>query len=125
MKTHNDPRHIFRIKVMQSLFARGFSDKQAEETEVKQTVEEIEKNKGKIDELIVHAAPTWPIDKINKIDLCILRQAIFELLIEPKVPVKVVIDEAIEIAKEYGSESAPAFVNGVLGKIIEYKKLAV
>jgi len=62
------------------------------------------------------SSPAWPIDKLNKIDLAILRLSIYELLIG-NIPPKVIIDEAVEIAKEYGSESSPSFVNGVLGTI--------
>ena len=71
-----------------------------------------------IDQKIEKAAPSWPIDKINRIDLAVLRFAIFEFM-EKKVPQKVVIDEAVEIAKEYGSENSSSFVNGVLGTIYE------
>lgn len=74
----------------------------------------------KIDKIITKAAPAWPIDKINKIDLAILRFAVYELM-EKVTPQKVVIDEAVEIAKEYGSESSSSFVNGVLGTIYEMK----
>ena len=58
----------------------------------------------------------WPVDKLNKIDLAILRLAIYELE-NLEVPPKVVIDEAVELAKEFGSENSPSFVNGVLGTI--------
>lgn len=116
MKTSRDPRHQLRIKVMQELFAYDFKKENALSLK---SAKKIIKNQKKIDELISKAAPTWPIDKINKIDLSILRQAVFELKFEPETPVKVVIDEAIELAKEYGSESSPSFVNGVLGKLVE------
>ncbi len=120
MKTSHDPRHLQRIKVMQELFAYNFSKKNAP---AEKTTKSIIKNVKKIDKLIGSAAPTWPIDKINKIDLSLLRQAVFELMIEPKAPVKVVIDEAIELAKEYGGESSPSFINGVLGKLVLDLKL--
>jgi N utilization substance protein B len=79
-------------------------------------VKAILKKKVKIDNLITEAAPAWPIDKLNKIDLAILRLAVYELEYE-KTPPKVVIDEAVELAKEYGSESSSSFINGVLGTI--------
>ncbi len=115
MKTSHDPRHLQRIRNMQQLFALDFNSKSGEKNEV---VSDILKKQGKIDKLIGKAAPAWPIDKINKIDLAILRQAVFELL-EAKNPTKVIVDEAVEIAKEYGGESSPSFINGVLGKLIE------
>ena len=68
--------------------------------------------------MIAKAAPAWPIEKINKIDLSILRLAAYELTLDNQAPPKVVVDEAIELAKKFGSESSPGFVNGVLGKLI-------
>ena len=67
---------------------------------------------------IAEAAPQWPTEKLNKIDLAILRLATHELQ-DTKTPPKVVIDEAVELAKEFGSESSPSFVNGVLGTILK------
>ena len=72
-----------------------------------------------IDNIISQNAPKWPIDKINKIDLAILRVALWELLTKKDTPSKVVIDEAIEMAKEFGAESSSSFVNGVLGSAIK------
>ena len=77
----------------------------------------IYKNLKAIDELIAKAAPQFPVEKINKIDLSILRLAVYELDIAKKVPFKVVIDEAIELAKEFGSASSSSFINGALGNI--------
>lgn len=72
-----------------------------------------------IDEYIVKAAPDWPIDKIAKIDLSILRLATYELVIVKKEPHKVVIDEAIELAKEFGNDQSANFINGALGSILK------
>ena len=69
--------------------------------------------------MITQTAPEWPLDKLNKTDLAILRLAVYELTITKKEPVKVIIDEAIELAKELGSESSSSFVNGVLGTIVK------
>jgi N utilization substance protein B len=71
-----------------------------------------------IDPLIARAAPEWPIEKLNPIDLAILRLAVFELTIDKKAPYKVIIDEAIELAKEFGSTNSSGFINGALGKLI-------
>lgn len=76
-----------------------------------------------IDEWIAESAPGRPLEQINKIDLAILRLAAFELIIDKDAPLKVVVDEAVELAKEYGSSSSASFVNGALGKLIETKKL--
>ena len=77
----------------------------------------VTQNKTKIDEYIKRFAPTWPIAQIAKVDKNILRLAIFELLIDNKVPVKVAINEAVELAKRFGSDSSSKFVNGVLGAV--------
>jgi len=71
-----------------------------------------------IDGFISKNAPKWPLDKINHLDLAVLRLATWELLYSPDTPPKVVADEAVEIAKEFGSESSSSFVNGVLGAIL-------
>jgi N utilization substance protein B len=72
-----------------------------------------------IDTLIARYAPEWPLDQMAVIDRNILRIAIFEFLISQQTPVKVAINEAVELAKIYGSDSAPRFINGVLGTLAE------
>jgi N utilization substance protein B len=71
----------------------------------------------KLDVLIHQHAPEWPIDQMSVVDRNILRIALFELMEVGKTPLKVAINEAVELAKTYGSDSAPRFVNGVLGSI--------
>ncbi|TSC63760.1 MAG: N utilization substance protein B [Microgenomates group bacterium Gr01-1014_93] len=96
---------------MQTLFQWDFNHKP------KASIKDLLRKQKEIDEKISKAAPQWQIEKINKIDLAILRLAVFELLLK-KEPIKVIIDEAVELAKEYGSENSSSFVNGVLGKLI-------
>jgi len=72
-----------------------------------------------MDELITRYAPEWPLEQMAVIDRNILRMAIFEFLIDDETPVKVAINEAVELAKIYGSDSAPRFVNGVLGTLAD------
>lgn len=72
-----------------------------------------------MDQLISRYAPEWPLDQMAVIDRNILRMAIFEFLISAETPVKVAINEAVELAKTYGSDSAPRFVNGVLGTLAD------
>jgi N utilization substance protein B len=74
-------------------------------------------NKDKIDSDIQKFAPAWPLEQMAMIDRNILRLAIFEILFDNKVPVKVAVSEAVELAKTFGSESSPKFVNGVLGSV--------
>lgn len=112
MKTPLDPRHVRRQKLIEELFKFDFHT-QVVSPETKKILQD----KEKIDTLIENAAPEFPINKINKIDLAILRLAVYELL-SSDAPQKVVVDEAIELAKEYGGETSPAFINGALGKIM-------
>lgn len=113
MKTALDPRHKKRQKIVEDLFKVEFHNQPIglESTQIMDHIQTI-------DEKIKDAAPEFPIDKINKVDLAILRLAVYELTISKKEPPKVVVDEAIELAKEYGGENSPAFVNGALGKVI-------
>ncbi|MFV1859832.1 MAG: transcription antitermination factor NusB [Anaerolineales bacterium] len=70
-----------------------------------------------IDSMVAESAPEWPISELAVIERNILRLALWELLIWGETPVKVAINEAVELAKRYGSDSAPRFVNGVLGTL--------
>ncbi len=81
------------------------------------------KNQDKIDSMIVPAAPEWPLDQIAKIDRAILRMSIYELLIKKDVPPKVAINEAVELAKEFGGDNSSKFINGVLGTIFRQSDL--
>lgn len=121
MKTALDPRHKRREKTVKTLFRLSFLEKDAIKGPLDALVQKIFDNQKKIDKAISRAAPEWPIAQINKIDLAILRLAIFELLICSREPARVIIDEAIELAKAYGSEKSPAFINGVLGTSLKYR----
>ena len=74
-------------------------------------------NREKIDNMIQACAPAWPVAQLATIDRNILRLAIFEILLNNKVPVKAAINEAVELAKTFGSENSPKFINGVLGAV--------
>ena len=76
-------------------------------------------NQSHMDKLIAQYAPEWPLEQMAVIDRNILRMAIFEFLVDGQTPVKVAINEAVELAKTYGSDSAPRFVNGVLGTLAD------
>jgi len=133
MKRADDPRHIKRIKIMEGLFAEIFQPQKnpfffdrenllinnKDIIDVRKTLKAIKINTHKIDPLIEKAAPQFPIEKIAKIDVAILRLAIFELMYEKKEPAKVIVDEAIELAKEFGGENSPSFINGVLGYLLK------
>jgi transcription antitermination protein NusB len=117
MKTAFDPRHKNRVNLMQHLYSSQF------QRHPDPVAAGIWDHLAQIDPLIGEAAPEWPVDKLNPIDLAILRLAIYELTIDRKVPFKVIIDEAIELAKEYGSSNSPGFINGALGKLVQDQHL--
>ncbi len=75
----------------------------------------------KLDQAIADYAPDWPLDQIAPIDRNILRIAFWEFGISRETPVKVAINEAVELAKVYGSDAAPSFINGVLGSLAKHK----
>ena len=113
MKSAQDPRHEKRRKIIKELFANSFFSQSAS-----LATKDILKNSKQIDQLIQNAAPQWPLARLNKIDLAVLRLAIYEIN-KNTAPVKVIIDEAVELSKEYGGESSPSFINGVLGTILK------
>ena len=73
-----------------------------------------------LDKYIARYAPEWPVEQIAAIDRNILRLALWEMVMEDDTPLKVAINEAVELAKRYGSDSSPRFVNGVLGSLAEH-----
>jgi len=87
------------------------------QTFVRELVNGVLQNREKIDQHIKKFAPAWPVEQIAAVDRNILRLAIFEILLNNKVPVKVAINEAVELAKTFGSDNSPKFINGVLGSI--------
>jgi len=119
MKTPYDPRHIKRQKAIKNLFHWSFQSKQTLKNEL---ANQVLAHQKKIDQVISQSAPDWPINQINRIDLAILRLAIYELVTVKKEPPKVIIDEAVELAKRYGSEKSSSFVNGVLGTVLKKKE---
>lgn len=70
-----------------------------------------------LDEKINSASRGWKTGRMGKAELAILRLAVYEMLYDDEIPVKVAINEAVELSKRYGGEDAPSFVNGILGKI--------
>lgn len=120
MKTPLDPRHLHRQKIVQALFASSFNAQKIQD----ETLKKINENKDYLDKIISQAAPDFPLERINPVDLAILRLATYELTVPPYEPPKVVIDEAIELAKDFGGETSPSFINGALGKIL-FNKLRI
>lgn len=118
MKQKNDPRHIARVQATKVLFEKSFrSQTQIDKISL---AGKVLANLKEIDREIAKNATAWPLSQIAPMDLAILRLAIYELLYkDKKEPYKVIIDEAVEIAKEYGNQSSASFVNGVLGTVVK------
>ena len=76
---------------------------------------------GILDQIIANYAPEWPLDQIAAIDRNILRMALWEFAVYHDTPLKVAINEAVELAKQFGSDSAPRFINGVLGALADHQ----
>ncbi len=115
-----DPRHIRRVGVMQLAFSYTFLPSEETQTAFLETNPEMKafiEQLPQLDEKIQAAAIERPLAQINKVDLAILRTIMFEWE-SSHTPVKVLINEGVEIAKEFGTESSPKFVNGVLAKLL-------
>ncbi len=137
MRSKADPRHTSRKLALSSIFCWLFTEptndeclllsKDTLETEdvefdrdlVEYIVGGVKTHLVDIDNIIADSAPEWPIDKIAKVDLVILRIAVFEVVFGKKTPIKVAIDEAVELSKEFGNDTSHKFVNGVLGTVVE------
>lgn len=90
---------------------------------LRENAEGVIDNMGEIDELIKDKLVNWTIDRIPKIDLAILRNALYEILYRRDIPVRVAINEAVEIAKKYSNSDSGTFVNGILGRIVRERNL--
>jgi transcription antitermination factor NusB len=120
-KSHTvDPRHVRRIHLMQNMFAYSFhqsddllSNFKTDHPELQELIAQL----LEIDAQIQQFAPERPLPQINKVDLAILRIIVFEWKTS-QTPKKVLINEGVELAKEFGTESSPKFVNGVLAQLL-------
>jgi N utilization substance protein B len=130
-------RHLGRTLAMQSLFAWDFNNKTEDIKEI--TANQIASSShafedgtfihqltagtvqhvAEIDAMIVETAPEWPLDQIPSVDRAVLRLGTYELLFLKDVPPRVVINEAVELAKAFGSDNSGKFVNGVLGTLFK------
>lgn len=77
----------------------------------------VRERQAAIDELITQCSEHWRFERLSRVDLCVLRLATYELLATPNVPTSVVLDEAIEIARRFGTEESATFVNGILDQV--------
>jgi N utilization substance protein B len=130
-------RHQARIVALQALYEIDCADhdpksvveRRLSETQLPRSaagfarslVEGTLKHQAVLDVFIHRYAPEWPLEQMAYIDRNILRMAIYEFAVDGQTPIKVAINEAVELAKGFGSDSAPRFVNGVLGTLVEHK----
>lgn len=99
-------------------YSNEISDSNQQEMNfIKKELFGIIENKAKIDETINMYAEGWSIERISKVDIAILRLAVYEILFANDIPTSVSVNEAVELAKEFSGDKAPKFVNAVLGKI--------
>jgi len=118
-----DKRHQRRMKTVQELYSLFFINSKAKPKSP--LVSEIASQTKKLDAYIDEFARIHTAVDLAKVDLAILRLAVYELLIEAKAPPKVVINEAVELAKDFGGDNSPAFVNAILGGLYQkYKKVS-
>jgi N utilization substance protein B len=131
--THAFVRHVGRIVAIQALYETESVDHKpvdiierlgegdvipAEATTfARELVKGVLTHRREIDEVLAKAAPTWPVDQIAAVDRNILRLAIYEIILDNKTPVRAAINEAVELAKTFGSDNSAKFVNGVLGSV--------
>ena len=86
------------------------------------TLKDIQNHKKDIDEMIGKCALHWKQERISLVDLNIMRLAVFEILFCPEIPDKVALNEALELAKQFGEKNSVSFVNGVLDQVLKNKK---
>lgn len=137
-------RHLGRIIALQTLYEQDFrqecDDKSFELTSVlkrniaryeamvddrkfiEQLVRGVNEKQAELDAILQPIAPEWPIDQIARMDRIVLRIGTYELLHDTDVPPKVVINEAVELAKGFGGDNSSKFINGVLGTVLRQKE---
>lgn len=119
MVNNTDPRHLKRIEIIQNLFAASYHEKGGLPYPKDAKTKKILSHLPSIDSLIKTYAKKFPIDKIAKTDLAILRMSVYDLTIEKELPAKVIINEAVELSKDLSGEKSYGFVNAILGHIYE------
>ena len=130
-------RRVLREHIAQMLFGVEFHEKDDIEEQAQGYIEGLEECTDKdaeymltklkkivdvvddIDKVIEEASVGWKLNRMNKLDLTVLRLAVYEIQYDEDIPDKVAINEAVELAKKFGGESSPSFVNGILAKIVK------
>ena len=140
-------RHLGRIVALQTLYEQDFRRECGDElfnlhevldrniaryqktiedpSFIKKLVEGVAKHEAELDGVLQPIAPEWPIDQIARIDRVVLRIGLYELMYAKDIPPKVVINEAVELAKSFGGDNSSKFVNGVLGTVLRQQDTPV
>ncbi|MDD6035368.1 MAG: transcription antitermination factor NusB [Lachnospiraceae bacterium] len=87
--------------------------------EVKKRFYDVCSHKAEIDDMLSKTTSGWKLERIGKVELALLRLALFEMKFDDEIPAGVAINEAVELAKKYGADASPGFINGVLAKFVE------
>ena len=131
MTKHEEREYFFKLVFMLDFYDRSDFEEQtdlfrrlqmASEQEkfavIKEKAYKLVEVQGEIDTVLAKASVGWPLSRLGKSELSIMRVAAYEILYDEEVPAKVAINEAVELAKTYGNDSAPSFINGVLAKLV-------
>ncbi len=119
-------RRAARERILKLLFQRDFREEALEklleeqptdDPYVRSCIQGLEEKLPEIDRIITERAEGWRLERLHSVDRNILRLAVYELCYRGDVPPQVVIDEAVELAKKYGGEHSPVFINGILDRI--------
>jgi transcription antitermination protein NusB len=112
---NHPPAEVFKSRLEETVLSDELSDF------ARQIIFGVLPRAHDLDQLIAKYAPEWPFEQVAAIDRNILRIALWEFAVFHETPIKVAINEAVELAKEFGSDSAPRFVNGVLGALADHQ----
>ena len=118
----------FQKSDIESQISAFFAENQVEGKDkefIGEVVDGVMKNVSGIDSSIEAHAKGWKLGRMSKVDLCILRISVYEICFRDDIPHNVSINEAIELAKKFSGEEAGAFINGILGKIVQQKTVPV
>ncbi len=119
-------RRAARERILKLLFQRDFrsvslkellEEQPTDDPYVREVIEGLEEKLPEIDRVIAQRAEGWRLERLHSVDRNILRLAVYELYYREDIPPQVAIDEAVELAKKYGGEHSPVFINGILDRI--------
>lgn len=107
------------LKESLAMYREEFEDyEQGDENFIETELKGILEHKSEIDDAINNYAEGWSVERIAKVDIAILRLAVYEILFAEDIPNRVAVNEAVELAKEFSSDKSPSFINGILGKVV-------